>query len=365
MTVRHFVHVLPSFAAGGVQIRLSYLINHLDMPIRHTIIAMDKDFAASSRISPDRDVTYLAPPQVPGFFGRLRAYRQAISELKPDCLLTYQWGAIEWALANRVMSLARHIHLESGFGAEEAMRQIPRRVWMRRVALGHIEKLIVPSVTLVEIARDQWHVPGPKICYIPNGVDCDKYAGASSDVVPGFTKQPGEKIIGTLAPLRPEKNLSRLIKSFAEIREEIGASRLLILGEGPERPKLEALITLLGLEGQVLLPGHIDAPEQALGWFDLYAISSDTEQMPNAVNQAMAAGKAVAGLDVGDVRHILSDMNKPYIAARGDDMGFQETLRKLLQDDECRAEVGAANKAHVRNTYALSKMLEDYREAWS
>lgn len=364
--MRHFVHVLPSFAAGGVQIRLSYLMNHLDLPIRHTVIAMDGNFSASSRVDPDVPISYREPPRGKTLAGRIRAYRRTLRDLGPDLLLTYQWGAIEWALANRVLGIAPQIHLESGFGADEAVTQIPRRVWMRRLALGHIRMLIVPSLTLAEIARRDWHVAPDKIRYIPNGVDCDKYAAAPvAGAIPGFDKQPGEKIIGTLAPLRPEKNLARLIEAFAAIADDIGPARLVILGEGGERARLEALVAAHGLRGRVLMPGHVDAPDKALGWFDLYAISSDTEQMPNAVNQAMAAGKAVAGLAVGDVRHIVSAANKPYIADRGDDAGFRDALRKLMMNDAERARVGEANAAHVRATYALEGMLNAYREAWS
>src|SRR5690606_6152819 len=105
-------------------------------------------------------------------------------------------------------------------------------------------------------------------------------------------------------------------------------------------------------------------PDQALGWFDLYAISSDTEQMPNAVNQAMAAGKAVVGLDVGDVRHTVSEPNKPWIVPTGDEAACADAMARLLQDDAVRQAVGAANAAHVRATYSLDGMLAAYRKAW-
>lgn len=364
--LRHFVHVLPSFAPGGVQIRLSYLMNHLDLPIRHTVIAMDGRFSTSSRIAPHVEIQYREPPRGHTLAGRLHACRRTLRNLAPDLLLTYQWGAIEWALANRLRPIAPHIHLESGFGADEAESQIRRRVWMRRIALGHVRMLIVPSLTLAAIARADWHVADAKIRYIPNGVDCDKYAVAPvPGAIPGFTRQSGETVIGTLAPLRPEKNLGRMIEAFAAIKNDIAPARLVILGEGGERTKLEALVAARGLGGRVLLPGHVDAPEQALGWFDLYAISSDTEQMPNAVNQAMAAGKAVVGLAVGDVRHIVSAANKPYIVDKGDEAGFRDRLRELAGDAAERARIGAANAAHVRATYALSGMLDAYREAWS
>lgn len=365
--MRHLLHIMPTFAPGGVQIRVAYLINHLGLPIRHTLIAMDGNFSAQSRLDGNMPIDYGTPPEAGGLFSRLRAYRAVIEAVQPDLMLTYQWGAIEWALANRFARLCPHIHLESGFGSDESETQLPRRVWLRRLALGQIDKVIVPSQTLARIAHRDWWVPKPKIRYIPNGVDCDKYARTPLEgAIPGFQKSEGEKIIGTLTPLRPEKNLARMIRVFARVTSnaQVGPARLVILGEGGERGKLEALIAKLGLGGRVLLPGHVDAPDTALGWFDLYAISSDTEQMPNAVNQAMAAGKAVVGLAVGDVRHIVSPANKSYIAAKGDEKGFAAAMEELLLDDDKRQVVGAANAAHVRLHYTLDGMIEAYREVW-
>ncbi|RMF12080.1 MAG: glycosyltransferase [Alphaproteobacteria bacterium] len=362
---RHFFHVLPTFAPGGVQIRVAYLLNHLRLPARHTIVALDGDTSASSRLSSDIDVAFATPPLGGGLAGRIRACRRVLATHKPDLLLTYQWGAIEWALANRWAPICPHIHLESGFGAEEAERQLARRVWTRRIALGRVDKLIVPSQTLVRIATREWRIPSAKVCYIPNGVDCEKYGQPPRPgAIPGFAKREGETVVGTLTPLRPEKNLTRLIRAFATVLPTNPECRLIIMGEGGEREKLEALVQALGLHDRVVLPGHIDHPEAALGWLDLYAISSDTEQMPNAVNQAMAAGLAVVGLDVGDVRHIVSDANKPFIAKRGDESEFARHMARLVSDIRLRRDVGRANQEHVRRAYTLDGMLRAYECAW-
>lgn len=369
MKRRHLLHVIPTFAPGGVPIRISGLMNHFGGRFKHTLIATNGDISCRSRLDPSVDIDFPAVDvSGQGLLARLQTYRRAIKMLKPDLMLTYQWGSVEWALANRFFSLCRHVHLESGFGPEEADHQLPRRVWMRRLSLGAIERLIVPSNTLVNIARDEWRIPAEKILYIPNGVDTARYAAAADiSLLPGFKRQPHEKIIGTMTPLRAEKNLPRLIRAFASLRRErdVKNIRLVILGEGAERGRLEALARELGVTDEVLMPGHIDAPEKLLGLFDVYAISSDTEQMPNSVNQAMAAGKAVAGLDVGDVKHIVSAANKPFIAPKGDDKAFTDALQTLLVDDETRARVAAANHKHVREAYDQQGMFDAYLKVWN
>jgi len=154
-------------------------------------------------------------------------------------------------------------------------------------------------------------------------------------------------IVGTVAPLRPEKNIARLIRAFAGLRRGRDA-RLVIVGDGTERPRLELLARDLGIAGRTVFTGYVDAPEKVLGWFDVFAISSDTEQIPNALIQAMANGRAVAGVDVGDVRHIVSPGNRALIASASDDDGLRNSIDKLLADEELRSELGRANAVHVR-----------------
>ena len=166
-------------------------------------------------------------------------------------------------------------------------------------------------------------------------------------------------IVGTVAPLRPEKNIARLVRAFAGIAATHRA-RLVIVGDGSERPGLERLARDLGIAERTVFTGYVSAPEKVFGWFDVFAISSDTEQMPNALIQAMANGRAVAGVDVGDVRHIVSAPNRPLIAPAGDDAGLGAAIAKLLDDGRLRADLGRANAAHVGDHYDQGRMFEAY-----
>lgn len=359
---RVLLHVFPTFAHGGVPIRIGTFINRFGHRYAHRIVALDGRTDARSRLEPGLDVTFVEPPALPsGLPWRVLALGRTLAAAKPDLLLTYNWGSIEWALANRIRGVAPHIHFESGFGPEEAARQLPRRVWMRRLALARIRALVVPSQTLVEIARDVWRLDPARILYIPNGIDCRRFAAdADPSLVPGLSRRAGEVVIGTLAPLRAEKNIARLIRAFARL-PDLGTARLLIVGDGNDRPRLEALAHEVGVEGRTIFAGHIDEPEKVLGLFDIFAMSSDTEQMPNSLLQAMAAGLPVAAVDVGDTKAMLPADNHPYVAPRGDEAGLAAAMAALVADQALRRRLGVANRAHVRATYDQSRMFEGYR----
>lgn len=368
-TAPHIIHVFPSFGRGGVPIKISHSINYFGTKARHTIISTNKDYSSEDIIQNGLNVVIdMSHHDIRGgLLHRIKKHRKYLKNCHGDLLITYNWGAVEWALANSFGPIMRHIHVESGFGPEEATNTIPRRNLFRRIALRNIEFLSVPSMKLVEIARTKWKIPEKKIKYIPNGVDLEKFSNAAEHYsISGFQKNTDEVIIGTIAPLRAEKNISRMINCFHTVISENPdiKTRLLIMGEGVERPKLDKLVKNLGIEDRVLFTGHISEPAKAIGALDIFAISSDTEQMPNSVNEAMAAGLPIVGLDVGDVKHMVSDENKDFIVAPGNDQTFNEAMKKLITDRNAQKTIGDANLAHVRKHYNRIDMYKKYAELW-
>ncbi|CAN0458885.1 unnamed protein product [Discosporangium mesarthrocarpum] len=357
---KHLLHVFPSFGAGGVPIRIAAVMNHFGDRCRHTVVALDGNVDAADRIDPEVELRILQPEiskkhpirTISAITGQLR-------KIDPDVLLTFNWGAAEWALVNRFSTHIRHIHFESGFGPEEAVRQKRRRVLFRRSALRRAERIVVPSENLVRIVRDIWRLDPGKIQLIPNGVDCDRY-GAAPDpaALPEF--DPGDDtVIGTVAPLRAEKNIGWLIDAFSRVAVQ-GSARLLIVGDGPTRGALEALAETSPVADRIFFAGYVGQPEKVFGLMDVFAMSSDTEQMPNALLQAMAAGRPVVSTDVGDVRPIVAEENRTYVYPVGDAQGYGDGLAAMIADKSLRDRLGAANRQRVVDVYSMDKMLLAY-----
>ena len=343
-------------------IRIADIINHWAGRYRHTILATDGRYEAAERVNGNLDVTYYRGPPAPnGLLAGLRHIRGVLRTAAPDLLLTYNWGSIDWALVNRFSPLCPHLHFESGFGPEEADRQLPRRALYRRLALGRTRRLVVPSHLLVDIATNNWKIDPRKITLIPNGVNCALFSAAPDPALKEtIGKLESNLVIGTLAPLRAEKNVARLVRAFAALGTSRGDVRLAIVGDGPERSALEALASELGVSARVVFTGHIAEVERVLGWFDIFALSSDTEQMPNALIQAMAAGCAVAACDVGDVKRIAAPENAPYIVPKTLDADLSDALAQLVEDPSLRLSLSAANRARAETVYAQAIMFDAY-----
>jgi len=327
--------------------RFAQLANRFGANAQHVIVSLNGDLACREKLDDALDAQF---PSAGHRRGRmLRAIwhaRQFLRAQAPDVVLTSNWGAIEWAIGARLAGLT-HVHSEDGFGPEERSVQIPRRVLTRRLALRG-SAVVLPSRTLVRIATELWRLPPAHLHYIPNGIDLSRFARASPMPVPG--EGP---VIGTVATLRPEKNIARLLGAFADLRATRPA-RLVIVGDGPERPALEQLAASLGIAGDTLFAGHSAAAERWLAAFDVFALSSDTEQMPISLLEAMAAGLPAACTDVGDVRVMLAPENLPYVTP-ADDAAFSDGLVSLLGAD--RHAVGAANRARAVAEFDQARMF--------
>jgi glycosyltransferase involved in cell wall biosynthesis len=350
---RRILWVFPGFGVGGAQVRFAAIANHFGSACTHIIVSLNNDLACRQKLAEHLDVAFPDIRHRPGHM--LASIRQAHQHLRaenPNLVVTSNWGAIEWAIAAKLAFLP-HLHTEDGFGPEERNHQIPRRVLTRRLALRR-SLVVLPSYTLQHIATDIWHLPPDHLRTIPNGIDLQRFANAKKALVPA---REGP-VIGTIAALRPEKNLSRLIRAFAVVRAEAPAN-LVIAGEGPERTILEDLARTLGVADDVFFAGHTTEPETWFAAFDVFALSSDTEQMPLSLLEAMAASLPALCTDVGDVKVMVAPENRPFVTGL-DDGTYAGALRQLLTQD-FRA-IGRANLAKARLAYDQGAMFAAHGE---
>ncbi len=350
------LHVFPSFAVGGAQMRFATLANRLGDRFRHAVVAMDGRKEASALLDPALDIRFPQVGVVKGDTrGNLWRFRAALRQIAPDLLVTSNWGSIEWAVA-RIGTGVPHLHMEDGFGPEERERQLPRRVLARRLLLRRAT-VVLPSRLLWRIATETWRLPQSRLRLLPNGIDLARFVPA------GPREGARPVVIGTVAALRPEKNVGRLIRAVARLPAAMPA-RLVIVGDGSERAALEALAEAQGVGGRVEFAGHRADPAPLYAGFDIFALASDTEQMPLTVLEAMASGLPVAATDVGDIAAMLDAANRPYVVAR-EDGALADALAGLVARSDLRAALGAANRARAEAEFAEADMIAAWRDLFA
>ncbi|MGE3690191.1 MAG: glycosyltransferase family 4 protein [Novosphingobium sp.] len=359
------LHLHSSFDPGGKELRAARLINAFGYTVAHSIVsAKPGALGAASAIDPSISVYY--PDTFPTLNGRplpKRLRRIAEAMRGYDLILTYNWGAMDAVMAHslfgKIFDLPPLVHHEDGFNEDEAKGLKRSRNWFRRIALARTSGLVVPSTILEKIALEAWQQPAWRVHRIANGIDMRGLGGkVRRDALPRVIKREGEFWLGTLAGLRKVKNLPRLVRAFASLPEEW---QLVILGEGPEREAIRAEAMRLDLSHRVHMPGFVPDPAKAAALFDLFALSSDSEQFPISVVEAMASGLAVVSPAVGDVAAMVAEENLPFVVPAGNDGALADALCALADDPALRRSVGQANRKRARADYDEKRMIDAYR----
>ncbi|WP_128892235.1 glycosyltransferase family 4 protein [Erythrobacter sp. HKB08] len=363
------LHLHSTFSAGGKELRCVQLINAFGPKVQHSIVsAVPGQMDASQHISKNIRVTYprnFPPLQGRATPGRLNRIAQAMKDY--DLVLTYNWGAMDAVMAHTLfsqhMGLPPLIHHEDGFNEDERKRLKPLRNWYRRIALGRSSGLVVPSETLEEIALKTWQQPLGRVKHIPNGIDTKAFARKPKlDALRGVVKRRGERWVGTVAGLRKVKNLTELVRAFAHLTEPW---QLVIVGEGPEEEAIRDEANRLGIGHRLHMPGFVPDPSRYIGLFDIFALSSETEQFPISVVEAMAASLPVVAPDVGDIRHMVSDANEHLIYNPSDKGGLEAMLVPLAEDEAERKAIGEQNRQKAVAEFDEKAMIDTYRRLYS
>ena len=362
------LHIHSTFSLGGKEARAVRLMNAFGDSAHHVVLSgVPGAFGARESIDPGIVVEF--PSDHPPLTGRpsIGRYRDLARTMRGfDLVLSYNWGAMDAVMARRLFGGPPLVHHEDGFNADEAGGQKRERILFRRLALPGAARLVVPSFTLERIASESWRQPQGRVVRIANGVPVERFLSGPTRPIPGLDRRPGELIVGTLAGLRPVKNLPLLVKAFAAaLRRAPVEARLVIVGEGPEREAILAAARAAGVADRLLLPGFLPDPAAYVGHFDIFALSSDSEQLPISLIEAMAAGLPVAATAVGDVPEAVSQENRALIGAPGEAAPLAASLARLMADSGLRRSLGEANRGRAAQEYSETMMIAAYRSLYA
>lgn len=194
----------------------------------------------------------------------------------------------------------------------------------------------------------------------PSAITSDERAairarfGAGSDDV----------VIGCVANLRPEKRHDMLLAAFARVLEEHPSSRLVLVGDGPERSRIERDIQRLGIDARVHMTGNVLDARPCYAGFDLMVQASDTEGLPNAVLEAAAAGIAIVATEAGGTGEIVTDGQTGLLVPVGSRDGLTRGIRTLVEDERLRKRLGVAASARTETAFGMDRFVREFGELY-
>ncbi len=213
--------------------------------------------------------------------------------------------------------------------------------------------------------------PDDRIEVIYNGVDPDtipvspgRADPAAAMVAAEFGVGPPTPVVGVVAVLRPEKDHANLLHAMRLVLDEIPEARLLVIGDGEERGRLEALADRLAITASVVFAGSRSDVPTLLSMIDVVALSSYTvECFPMALLEAMAAGVPAVATAVGGVPEMVEDGVTGYIVAPRDPRAMAAALVKVLRDRDGASAMGAAARGRVEERFTLVRSVRAAEDA--
>lgn len=164
----------------------------------------------------------------------------------------------------------------------------------------------------------------------------------------------GKRVVICVTRLVPIKNLDMMLTAVARARATDPEMVLVLVGEGPLRAELEERASQLGIAGAVRFAGYVPQAETA-AWYrtaDLFALSSDFDNSPNVVLEAMACGLPIVSTDVGGLRDYVTMPDGGLLTPKGDADAFAHAMLTLLSNREQAAATGRHNREQTLSRFS-------------
>lgn len=333
---------------GGAERSFANLLARLDPSFEVVVVAVDPDVGEVLRGARNGSPLRLVR-QVRGKWdlGRFRQHLAAVRDLKPEIFHANLWTTFsgQYGVAAALLTpgvravVVEQSPLPTASGLQRRLRRLGARRLAAHVAVGE------------RAAREVEAAIG-----LPTGSVRTIYNGVQDEPVEPLPRLAEGPVVGAVGRLSPEKGFDLALRALRELPE----ATLVLVGDGPERARLEELASELGVASRLFLVGWSDEPRRYLPGFDALLLPSRHEGFPLAVVEGMLAGLPVVATDVGSVREAVLDDETGYLVPPGDVEAMAERLRPLLGNPDLAGRLGARGRGRALKLFTADAMAASF-----
>ena len=363
------MHVVDSLGKGGLENGLVNLIGRLDpAQFEHIVYTMRGLGPNAERLPMDRVQVISLGKKDSDFRFQSGALARAVRHFRPDVLHSRNWGAIEAVIAGRWVGSCALVHSEHGLEVDATAKEPWRRVCFRRLAFELASRVLSVSYQLRDLHARRTGFPAHKITVIHNGVDSRRFSPdplTRARVREELRLDQAEFCIGCVGNLLPVKSHMTLLEAIAGFPVSDGNWRLLLIGEGPERQKLESFVDAHPeWKHRVSFMGSSNRVPELLQAMDVFVLPSMAEGICNALLEAMASGLPVVATAVGGNPEVVVHGESGLLFAVGDSRALASHLSEIRRQGELRLQLGQRAVQRVRERFSVDSMVQKYAELY-
>jgi sugar transferase (PEP-CTERM/EpsH1 system associated) len=367
------IHVVNRFAVGGLENGVVNLINRLPREAwRHMVVALtDIDPAFASRVTRE-DVQMLALHKQPGHpWGLYPALYRLFRRERPAIVHSRNLAALDATIPAWAAGVPVRLHGEHGRDFADPDGRNVRRQWLRRAYRPFVTRYIALSPDLEHYLVGPVGIPPQRVEQICNGVDTVRFRPAAARApIPGCPfVDPEQWLVGTVGRLDAVKDQGNLAAAFVtavqrspEARRHL---RLVVVGEGPVRADVEAILQAAGVRNLAWLAGERHDIPAILQGLDCFVLPSLAEGVSNTVLEAMATGLPVVATRVGANPDLVAEGVTGRLVAAADSDALAEAILTLFADRRQALDFGRAGRLRVEQRFSLDRMVERYHRTYA
>ena len=366
------LHVVYRFDTGGLENGVVNLINHMPAhAYRHAVLALTQVTDFRQRVQRS-DVEFFALDKPPGHgvwqYGKLfRLFRR----LRPAIVHSRNLAALEVQVPAFAAGVPARVHGEHGrdVGDLDGNNVTYQRV--RRLYRPFVHHYTALSRDLAEYLRTKVHVKPDAITQACNGVDTERFSPDPRGPQPmaGCPFDPAQHwLVGTVGRMQTVKNQVMLAKAFVlalqmapQLRPRL---RLVMIGDGPLRAQVQAILTAADLLALTWLPGERNDVPDLMRGLNAFALPSLAEGISNTILEAMACGLPAISTDVGGNAELVQAGKTGYLVAPGDPEPMAQRLVELASNPAFARSMGDAGRTRVKDAFSLNAMVNTYQSVY-
>jgi len=349
---------LPSLRGGGAERVMVWLSSgFVERGIDVDLVLAKAEGPLLSEVSKKVRIVDLSSKRVSYSLPKLVRYLRVE---KPDVLLsTIVHANVISILAKKISHVNTKIvvrHTASLHGMKNAKSGLKFKltIILAKMFYKEADLVIANSVVMASEIAELFNVPKEKLVTIYNPIPNEIFTRASEPVLDEWFTKDSSPVILSVGRLTKQKDFETLIRAFRIVRK-IKEAKLVILGEGEERTKLEELAKDLGVDSDIYMPGFTDNPFKYMRNASVFVLSSRYEGLPNVLIETLALGVPVVATDCPTgPREILENGKYGYLVPVGDEKRLAEAIIRVL--DGMKPQVDKAWLAK----FSYERIIEEY-----
>lgn len=360
-TICQLLHGLP---IGGAEVLADRFVRCLADRYRFVIACLDQVGTIGEALETD-GFTLRHLHRKPGFdLGCARRLAQFVREENVDLIHAHQYTPFFYALTSRwFRSRVPVVFTEHGRWHPDYPRR--KRMIFNRMMIRRRDRFLAVGKAVGQALVQNEGLPENRVQVVYNGINLEPFEELPNDSSAiraelGFS--PNDFLIIQVARLDGLKDHPTAVRAMGHVVRRVPHAKLILVGEGPERPKIEKTIAELGLEQHVRLLGSRRDVPRLLAAADVFLLTSISEGIPLTIIEGMAAKLPVVSTDVGGLREILGDPPLGKLAPAGEDQKLADALIELAEDSALCQELGEQGCVRAFELFSEQAMHAQYAE---